>query len=89
MSYARGRLAWGECQRSGIKTLLRNLVPDGDVPGLMVLPAWREPVHPQEIPIEDVSDPIALLNPSPDQSVPTDEGTAAPELTFDSTGKLV
>lgn len=67
-SYARGTRAWGICQRSGARFLLRDLIEDGRYPGLLVHPTWWEDKHPQETPV-DVSDPIALRRPSPDNSV--------------------
>lgn len=79
--YARGARAWGECARSGKRLLRRRMVEDGQYPGLLVAPDWREPKHPQETP-PDVDDPIALYRPAPEQSVPPGEGAAAPVLTF-------
>ena len=67
-TYARGSRAWGICQRSGTRYLLRELVEDGRYPGLLVHPDWWEGKHPQETPV-DVSDPIALRRPSPDNSI--------------------
>ena len=75
-SYAKGRNAIAECQRSGQKMRYRDLVEDGHVPGLLVHPDWWEPKHPQEIPVE-IHDPIALYRPAPEISVP--EGYADPE----------
>lgn len=87
-NYARGDKAWGECARSGRKMLRKNMVEDGYIKGLLVDPEWRDGEHPQEH-IEDVDDPVALFNPAPDLSVPPGEGTPAPPLAFDETGKLV
>lgn len=81
-SFAKGNQAWGECQRSGKKMLLKDLVEDGYYPGLLVAPDWYEPRHPQER-LKEVSDPIALEKPAPDLSKPPGEGTPAPPLTFD------
>lgn len=89
MSYARGNKAWGECARSGKRVLLREMVEDGYIPGLMVARDWYEPAHPQDIPITDIADPVALLHPAPEQSTPSGEGTAAAQLTFDASGKPV
>ena len=72
-SYAKGRNALAECQRSGQKMRYRDLVEDGHVPGLLVSPDWWEPKHPQEIPIE-VTDPIALYRPAPEISIPAGYG---------------
>ncbi len=85
--YARGSRALGECARSGIKMLRRNMVEDGQFPGLLVHPRWKEDKHPQETP-PDVDDPIAIYRPAPEQSVPEDEGEAAPELEFDDLGLI-
>jgi len=76
-SYAKGRRAIAECQRSGQKMLYRDLVEDGHVAGLLVHPDWWEPKHPQEIPVE-IDDPIALYRPAPEISVPA--GSGNPEL---------
>ena len=85
--YARGSHAVGECARSGIKMLRRNMVEDGQYPGLLVHPGWREDKHPQEIP-PDVDDPIALYKPAPEQSKPPGEGDPVPELEFDDLGLI-
>ncbi len=60
--------AVGICDRSGIKAPLRKLVPDGDKPGLMVLPEWRDVKNPQERPIR-IKEHIAVTNPRPDRDV--------------------
>jgi len=72
-SYAKGRRAIAECQRSGQKMKYRDLVEDGHVAGLLVHPAWWEPKHPQEIPVE-VDDPVALYRPAPEISIPVGYG---------------
>jgi hypothetical protein len=71
--YARGTYAKAECQRSGQKMRYMDLVEDGHIEGLLVHPDWWEPKHPQEIPVE-VTDPVALLRPSPEISVESDYG---------------
>lgn len=65
MKYAKGRKAWGMCQKSGLRTLHRKLVRDGDNPGLMVLPDWRDEKHPQEK-LRPRPDRQALKRPAPD-----------------------
>ncbi|MBX3504408.1 MAG: hypothetical protein KF895_02940 [Parvibaculum sp.] len=80
--YARGEKAWGECARSGQRMLLKNMVEDGHIPGLMVHPDWWEPKHPQERVIS-VTDPQALHRPAPELSKPPGEGEAADPLEFD------
>jgi hypothetical protein len=86
--YARGEKALGECARSGRRMRRRDMVEDGYMKGMLVDPAWREPEHPQEK-LPDVRDPIGIFRPAPELSKPAGEGTAAPALTFDATGKLV
>ena len=81
LRYARGDKAWGECARSGKRLLRKNMVEDGQYPGLLVAPDWYEPKHHQETPVE-VDDPIAIYKPAPEQSKPPGEGTAAPDLEF-------
>lgn len=63
--FAKGRNAVGICARSGRKMLLRDMVPDGYKPGLMVDPAWRDTKHPQERPVT-TEEGIALRRPAPD-----------------------
>ena len=63
--YAKGTHAVGICARSGRKMLLRDMVPDGQNPGLLVDPDWRDIKHEQERPL-DVSDATALRRPAPD-----------------------
>lgn len=67
--YAVGRKAWGYCARSGKRALLKELVPDGHYPNLLVLPEYWEPKHPQEK-IVMVFDATALRRPSPDRDRP-------------------
>ena len=69
--YAKGLRAWGRCARSGRRLLLKDMVPDGQYPGLMVDPDWRDIKNEQERPL-DVSDAIALRRPAPD----TDDDSA-------------
>lgn len=68
-TYARGKSAWGYCARSGKRALLKDLIPDGHYPNLLVLPDWWEPKHPQEKPAR-VFDPVALRRPSPNRDRP-------------------
>jgi hypothetical protein len=65
MKFARGTHAFGECQRSGRKMLLRDMVRDGYYPNLLVDPAWRDDAHPQDRPQVFV-DPEGLQRPSPE-----------------------
>lgn len=66
-TYARGSLAWGICQRCGLRALLNDLVFDGRFQWLRVHPECFEDKHPQErmIPLRD---PIALYRPSPEDN---------------------
>ena len=63
MRYAKGRRAWGECQRSGRRMLRKDMVKDEYVKGLLVDPAWKELEHPQDKPLR-IEDPIALRRPA-------------------------
>jgi hypothetical protein len=64
-AYARGRLAWGLCQRCGLRFYLRELVLDGYYPNIRVCSGCYDPPQPQER-LAVVSDPIALWKPAPD-----------------------
>ena len=75
--YASGRFAVGICARSGRKMPLRDMVPDGNYPGLLVDPDWRDIKHEQETPV-DVSDAEALRRPAPDTG--DDSGGAGDSL---------
>ncbi len=63
--FAKGKHAVGICQRSGRKLPYSQLVEDGDIPGLLVDPAWRDISHPAERPIR-TKEAIALRKPAPD-----------------------
>ena len=69
--YATGKYAMGICARSGRKMKLCDMVEDGNYPGLLVDPDWRDIKHEQERPV-DVSDAEALRRPAPD----TDDDSA-------------
>lgn len=64
-AYAKGRLAWGLCQRCGLRYLLRFLVMDGYYPNIRVCLGCYDPPQPQER-LAVVSDPVALWKPAPD-----------------------
>ena len=64
-AYAKGRLAWGLCQRCGLRFLLRELVLDGYYPNIRVCPGCYDPPQPQER-LAVVSDPVALWKPAVD-----------------------
>lgn len=78
--------AYGECARSGKRVPLEQLVPDGELGGLLVARDWFEPKHPQE----EAPKLRAARHrvPAPELSKPDDEGVAAPTISFDETGKL-
>ena len=63
--YAKGTHAVGICARSGRKMALRDMVPDGEFPNLLVDPAWKDEFHPQKKPVR-IEEGIALKKPSPD-----------------------
>jgi hypothetical protein len=48
VKFADGKWAVGMCQRCGVKELLRKLVPDGQIPNLLVHPRCRDMKHEQE-----------------------------------------
>jgi hypothetical protein len=68
--YAKGSKAWGICQICGLRSLLNDLVYDGQTPWLRVHPDCFSPKHPQERMVR-VSDPIALWHPSPEDYLVT------------------
>lgn len=64
-AYAKGRIAWGLCQRCGLRYLLRELVLDGYYPNIRVCLGCYDPPQPQER-LAVVSDPVALWKPAVD-----------------------
>jgi len=64
-AYAKGRLAWGLCQRCGLRYYLRELVMDGYYPNIRVCTGCYDPPQPQER-LAVVSDPVALWKPAVD-----------------------
>lgn len=64
-AYAKGHLAWGLCQRCGLRYLLNELVFDGYFPNLRVCVGCYDPPQPQER-LAVVSDPSALWKPAVD-----------------------
>lgn len=63
--YARGDIAWGLCERCGLRYLLNWLVLDGYYPNIRVCEGCYDPPQPQER-LAVVSDAVALWRPSPD-----------------------
>lgn len=68
--YARGDRALGICERCSKKTLLHNLIYDGQYPDLLVCTGCYDPKHPQEY-LPAVTDPVTLYDPTgdPDSAV--------------------
>lgn len=64
-SYARGSLAWGACQRCGLRYLLNDLLMDGYFPNIRVCEGCYDAPQPQER-LAVVSDPQALWKPALD-----------------------
>lgn len=61
----RGQIA--VCQRSGIKCKASELVRDGRIPSLLVLPEWADAAHPQERPyVPNDLEGAPPFTPSPD-----------------------
>lgn len=63
--YARGGIAWGLCQRCGLRYYLHELVMDGYFPNLRVCQGCYDPPQPQER-LAVVSDAVALYKPAVD-----------------------
>lgn len=64
-AYARGRIAWGLCQRCGLRFYYKDLVLDGYYPNIRVCMGCYDPPQPQER-LAVVSDPVALWKPAVD-----------------------
>lgn len=62
--FASDKHALGECQRCGVKMLLKFMLNDGYYPNLIVCPSCWEPRHPQES-LPNVEDPVSLYRPAP------------------------
>src|ERR1700732_371694 len=58
-------MAWGLCQRCGLRFYLRELVMDGYYPNIRVCTGCYDPPQPQER-LAVVSDPVALWKPAVD-----------------------
>jgi hypothetical protein len=65
MRYAKGKHSKGRDARSGDKVKYKDMVSDGQFPGLRVMPEWRDIKHPVEKPF-DAEEGIALRFPAPD-----------------------
>ena len=64
-TYAKGTYSKGRCGRCGDKCDYRDLIDDGQFPGLRVHPDCYDMKHPVETPL-NVQDGIALRKPAPD-----------------------
>ena len=62
---AKGKHAYGYCQRTGDKVPYKDLVRDGDNPGLLVSKKFKDKEHPAERPPR-VAENTRLRRPSPD-----------------------
>lgn len=69
-NYSDGKKAWGQCARTGKRMLLKDMVPDGRFPGLLVDPAAWEDKHPQETLKPLPPEPQAVRRPAPDRDRP-------------------
>lgn len=81
--FAKGKKAVGICARSGRKMLLKDMVPDGEYPNLLVDPAWRDIYHPQKRPV-NTDEGIVLKRPAPDidDDSPGDSGVSVADALF-------
>lgn len=66
MAYAKGKYAYGYCQRSGDKVPYKELVHDRDNPGLLVQKSWRDDKNPQDK-SPRIVEGISLRRNSPDR----------------------
>jgi hypothetical protein len=64
-TFARGYDARGQCGRCGQNVKLRDLIPDGRNPELLVERRCYDPPYPHES-LPPVDDPVALERPAPD-----------------------
>jgi hypothetical protein len=81
--YARGDVAWGLCQRCGLRYYLHELVFDGYYPNLRVCNGCYDPPQPQER-LAIVTDPVALYKPAVDTMY-----VSPPVLTLEQVGDEV
>lgn len=79
--------AYGECARSGKRVPIDQLVEDGQMKGMKVARDWYDPRHPQLDQPQLTRERHKVI--APELSKPAGEGTPAPALTFDETGKPV
>lgn len=63
--FAEGRRAWSMCARCGLRGMYREMVADGEKPGLRVHESCRDMLHPSKKPFNP-EDRIVLRKPSPD-----------------------
>lgn len=86
--FAKGRKAWGHCQRCGFRFLLNMLVHDGQIQGLLVCDSCFDPKHPLET-IPSLSDPIALHNATGDMDKLNSNPITVFEIDFLNPGVFV
>lgn len=84
MKYASGKKSKGRCGRCGDKCEYRDMMSDGQFPGLRVCPDCYDKKHPSEKPI-NVEDGIALRHPAPDIDDDTGIGLNDANVTLVST----
>lgn len=65
MKYAKGKHAIGICGRCGVMSRLNRLVPDGQLPNLLVHKYCRDIKHEQEV-RQIKEDAVLIRKPSPD-----------------------
>ena len=82
--YASGKHAKGRCGRCGFKVEYRDMVDDGQYPGLRVCEDCRDMKHPVERAF-DAQDGIALRKPAPDIDDDTGVGLNDANVTLVST----
>ena len=68
-AWADQRRAWGISERGGQRVFLKDLVEDGQYPGLLVTRAEKDYRHPQEYAVNS-ADAVALERPSPERDTP-------------------
>ena len=81
MKFAKGKYAKGRDARTGDKVNYKDMVSDGQFPGLRVTPDSRDIKHPVEKPF-DAEEGIALRFPAPDIEDDSGVGLNDPNVTL-------
>jgi hypothetical protein len=81
MRFAKGKHAKGRDQRTGDKVDYKDMVSDGQFPGLRVTPDSRDIKHPVEKPFR-AEEGIALRHPAPDTEDTSGVGLNDPNVTI-------